>query len=128
MVWLLPRPSLLVTSWMAPPSSVRLHFIPKTSEKKKQKIFILFIVTQSTLIPQGASWKFSSTVPASTWTQLSFDDSAWPISASPFGDSYSTAVSFFGTNSYYFRYSFTVPAGQYVIFLCKILCFLVLIF
>eukprot|EP00026_Physarum_polycephalum_P001023 Phypoly_transcript_01024.p1 GENE.Phypoly_transcript_01024~~Phypoly_transcript_01024.p1 ORF type:complete len:1186 (+),score=199.02 Phypoly_transcript_01024:87-3560(+) len=73
-----------------------------------------FVLSQDVLIPQGASWKFSSSQPASTWNQMTFDDSAWPISLSPFGNGYATSSSFFGTSTYYFRYSFTIPAGKTV--------------
>jgi single-stranded DNA-binding protein len=73
-----------------------------------------FVLSQDILIPQGASWKFSSTQPAAAWTQLTFNDEAWPISASPFGQSYSTAKSFFGGTSFYFRYNFQVAAGKNV--------------
>lgn len=73
-----------------------------------------FTGVQDVLVPQGASWKFSATQPASGWTQLSFDDSAWPISLAPFGSGYSTKVSNFGPSNYYFRYNFNIPSGKTV--------------
>jgi len=69
-----------------------------------------------TWIAQGSNWLFfNKSAPASTWTQLNFDDSAWKSSPAPFVTgytAYSNVGTPFGATDYYFRYKFTVPAGK----------------
>lgn len=55
--------------------------------------------------------------PASSWNQQGFDDSGWALSSAPFVTGYSAyngVGTAFGTTNYYFRSTFTIPAGQYV--------------
>lgn len=74
-----------------------------------------YVLTTEVLVSQGSHWKYynKSSAPAG-WTQPSFNDSAWAIGQTPFGDSYSTVVSFFGTRNYYFRSSFIILPGNVV--------------
>jgi hypothetical protein len=71
----------------------------------------------TTLIAAGSNWKYTKTAPASTWIQQAFDDSAWTTSPAPFVTGYSAYVNVgtpFGATDYYFRSTFTIPAGQSV--------------
>ncbi len=78
-------------------------------------------LTQS-LIEEGSVWKYLDTGvnPPSTWKQTTFNDASWQTGTAPlgYGDDLGggTIVSFGGNAqqkhiSYYFRKSFTLPAG-----------------
>jgi len=71
--------------------------------------------TSQVLIGQGSTWEyFYGATPPSTWTQLNFQTNGWLSAAAPFSDSYSVQTTYFGTTNYYFRQTFTIPAGQTV--------------
>ena len=68
-----------------------------------------------TLVASGASWRYLATGTApSTWRDRAFDDSGWSGGAAPLGfkNPVQTSVpATAGRVTYYFRTSFTVPAG-----------------
>jgi hypothetical protein len=76
------------------------------------------IGSQTTLLPQGSTWKYSDAAiaPPADWNQPTFDDSAWSngLAQLGYGDGDEATVLSYGNNpnnkipSYYFRATFTV--------------------
>jgi len=79
--------------------------------------------TPPTPILPGSTWRYFNTnsAPTGDWTNLAYNDSAWPAGAAPLGYGIPAATTLsYGTNasdtwrSYYFRQTFTVPSPTIV--------------
>jgi hypothetical protein len=80
-------------------------------------VFAATTLPTGMLIAAGSNWLYTSAVPSGSWTQLSFDDSAWKSSPAPFVTGYTAYQGVgtpFGPTDYYFRGKFTLPTGQTV--------------